>query len=69
MEKIENKRVAVQILEDTNQSLKRKYIKKQLDFKRVCKGHPIEEPNNFLEQMILDIKKSLEEKKSQEAAE
>ena len=35
----------------------------------MCKGHPIEEPNNFLEQMILDIKKSLEEKKSQEAAE
>jgi|LauGreDrversion4_2_1035121.scaffolds.fasta_scaffold125338_4 hypothetical protein len=49
LEKIDSKRVAVKILEDQNQNIKRKYIKKQLDFKRVCKGREIEEPNNFLE--------------------
>lgn len=62
LEKVEGKRVALRILEDQNQALKRKYIKKQLDYKRVCRGKEIEEPNNFLEQMIKDIKKDLSEK-------
>jgi hypothetical protein len=35
-----------------------------LDYKRVQKGEPLEEPTNFLEQMILDIKK-LQERKAQ----
>lgn len=59
---MEAKRVAVRILEDQNQALKRKYIKKQLDYKRVCRGKEIEEPNNFLEQMIKDLKKDVSEK-------
>ena len=49
---------------DLNQQLKRKYIKKQTDYKRVLKGEPLEEPTNLLEQMLLDIKK-LQDRKTQ----
>jgi len=59
---VESKRTSVKTLSDTNHNLKRKYIKKQLDYKRVQRGEPLEEPTNFLEQMILDIKKLQERK-------
>ena len=32
---------------DMNQNLKRKYIKKSLDYKRVLRGENAEEPKNF----------------------
>ena len=54
---METKRITIKALGDTNHSLKRKYIKKQLYYKRVQKGEPLEEPTNFLEQIIMDIKK------------
>jgi hypothetical protein len=47
-----------------NQNLKRKYIKKCLDYKRVLRGEEIDEPQNFLQQMINDIKRGMEEKKN-----
>jgi hypothetical protein len=47
--KVDSKRASVKAISDTNHNLKRKYIKKQLDYKRVLKGEPLEEPTNFLE--------------------
>lgn len=43
-------------------------MKKCLDYKRVLKGEEMEEPQNFLSQMISDFKKSQEERKAREEA-
>ncbi len=43
-----------------NQNLKRKFVKKNLDLKRVHRGEEIDEPKNFFEQLIYDIKKDID---------
>ena len=42
---------------DMNQSLKRKYIKKQGDLKKVMRGEELEETKNFFQLMVGDLKK------------
>jgi len=64
LHKVAAKRTAVKEQGDQNQALKRKYIKKQVDYKRVLRGEEIDEPQNFLQQMINDIKRGMEERKT-----
>ena len=47
--KVEGKEVAMKIMSDLNQNLKRKYIKKQLSYKKVCRGEHVDEANNFFQ--------------------
>ena len=39
--KIDGKETTLKIMSDMNHNLKRKYIKKNVDYKRVCKGECI----------------------------
>lgn len=45
--KLEGKETTLKIMSDMNQNLKRKYIKKNIEYKKACKGEAIEEPRNF----------------------
>jgi hypothetical protein len=47
MSKLEGKETTFRIMSDMNQNLKRKYIKKNVEYKKVLKGEAIEEPRNF----------------------
>ena len=49
LHKVAGRRTAVKEQGDQNQALKRKYIKKQVDYKRVLRGEEIDEPQNFLQ--------------------
>ena len=64
LNKIDGKRAALKIMSDMNQSLKRKYIKKNLDYRKVIKGEEIDEPTNFFQQYVLDIKRDIEVSKA-----
>ncbi len=47
MEKIDGKKAAIKILSDLNQNSKKKFIKKNLDYRKVLRGEEVDEPSNF----------------------
>lgn len=46
-------------MQDLNQNLKRKYIKKNVDYKKVLRGEFVDAPQNFFQQFVLNIKSDL----------
>lgn len=59
LSKIEGKKVQLKIITDMNQNLKRKYIRKNADYRRALKGEAIDEPKNFFQQLVFDIKRDI----------
>lgn len=47
MGRVCGKNAALKIMSDMNQNLKRKYIKKNVDYKKALRGENIDEPQNF----------------------
>ncbi|CDW82632.1 UNKNOWN [Stylonychia lemnae] len=60
LEKIDGKKAQLKIMSDMNQSLKRKYIKKNVDYKKALRGENVDEPKNFFQQLVFDIKKDIQ---------